>query len=50
MKKQADAEELITFLEMLLKFDYEFPERMRKKKRDNESGIKETPVIDPGPT
>ena len=29
--KQEDAEELIIFLEMLLKFIYEFPNRMKKK-------------------
>ncbi len=29
-----DAEELISFLEMLLKFMYEFPERIKKKKKD----------------
>lgn len=50
MKKKEDAEELITFLEMLLKFDYEFPERMRKKKSNtNESGTKELPNTDSGP-
>jgi hypothetical protein len=31
MKKE-DAEDLITFIEMLLKFIYEFPEKVRKKK------------------
>ena len=29
--KKEDAEELIIFLEMLLKFIYEFPNRMKKK-------------------
>jgi hypothetical protein len=28
---RADAEELITFLEMLLKFIYEFPESLKRK-------------------
>lgn len=50
MKEREDAEELITFLEMLLKFDYEFPERMRKKKSDTgETGTKELPATDSGP-
>ena len=31
MKKQ-DAEDLITFIEMLLKFIYEFPEKIKKRK------------------
>lgn len=35
--KREDAEELITFLEMLLKFIYEFPASIRKKTPDNKA-------------
>lgn len=31
LMSRPDAEELITFLEMLMKFIYEFPERMKTK-------------------